>query len=217
MKEQQNITKNIIFDLYGTLIHSTTKNLPYEELIKKIHTINSKEKTKSTDIYELSNIAQKNEFKTIEEFVSHTSPSKINYNLFEEKIKQKLNTIITYEDTLETLTYLSQKYNLYLISNVATPYKEPFYKFDLKRFFKKSIFSCDVNLRKPNPDIYKNLMKNENLNTNETTMIGDNYICDYKTPKEMGIDSFLIDRNNNYKDINYPKKIKSLIELTTMF
>ena len=44
----------------------------------------------------------------------------------------------------------------------------------------------------------------------ETIMIGDSVIQDFKEPQELGIKSYLIDRENKHIEIDESNKLKSI-------
>ena len=82
-----------------------------------------------------------------------------------------------FDDTEFVLNELSKRYDLYLISNIATPYKECFYNLGLDRWIKDPIFSCDVGYSKPDPNIFKIVIEKSGLQPGQLLMIGD--WCDH--------------------------------------
>ncbi|MBK0369985.1 HAD family hydrolase [Flavobacterium agrisoli] len=81
---------------------------------------------------------------------------------------------------LDFLQTLSQKYRLFLLSNTDSIHietfekkvGEPFYK-AFYECFEKVYFSFDMGLRKPDPEIYKQLLHNHQLSPERTLFVDD--------------------------------------------
>ena len=58
------------------------------------------------------------------------------------KLKQELNSVVVYKEVYEVLENLKKDYKIFLVSNLASPYKEPFFSNNLDKHFEKMIFSC---------------------------------------------------------------------------
>lgn len=81
---------------------------------------------------------------------------------------------------LEFLQLLSQKYRLFLVSNTDSIHIETFEKkvgasfyTDFYRCFEKVYFSFEMGMRKPNPDIYSQLIKIHELSPKRTLFVDD--------------------------------------------
>ena len=82
-----------------------------------------------------------------------------------------------------------------LISNLASPYRKAFHNLELEQFFECVIFSCDVGLAKPNPEIYRLVLERLNVDANSVIMVGDKHRADVDGPMTCGIRGFLINRD----------------------
>ncbi len=81
-----------------------------------------------------------------------------------------------------------------LISNLAAPYKEPFYRHNLAAYFDATLFSCDVGVRKPEPEIYLRMAKALSISPASAVMVGDSRRSDYEGAKAVGMEAVLLRR-----------------------
>lgn len=204
--------KNIIFDLYGTLI----------------------------DIYtnEASNTFWKrcaNKFKKYKSF----SPKKLKYNYLNEcniqsKMYEEINLLVVFKklfdvsddialkiardfrrlsikkikifngayDMLKKLNSLG--YNLYLLSNAQdcfTQYELKKYKIDV--FFKDIAISSNYHIKKPNVEFFKALLNKNNIK--EAIMIGNDYFSDIIPAESLGLKTIYIETGTSRHIAGVPK------------
>ncbi len=178
------MTKAIILDLYDTLIYTSSKKRPYLNLL------NSLGLTKQEITYWIDKALTEN-YQTLKDFRNEISKSNINIDKFEDQLEIEIETTHVFDDTFSFLENLSSKYELYLLSNLATPYKEPFYKLGLDKFIKEPFFSCDCGFKKPDFNFYNLIIKKTGLNPDELLMIGDNLKSDYEGAQNSGIKAIL--------------------------
>jgi epoxide hydrolase-like predicted phosphatase len=82
---------------------------------------------------------------------------------------------------LELLEQLKPKYRLFLLSNTnethVTEFEKQLFNMhghkNLEPFFEKVYYSCRMNMRKPNADIFEFVLKKNGLNPSETLFIDD--------------------------------------------
>ena len=96
-----------------------------------------------------------------------------------------------------------------MISNLATPYKKPFYTLGLSKYFDVEIFSCDCGLKKPDEAIYRLALKQLDSVPEKTLMIGDTYKADVIGPQAIGIQGILL---NRAEGIGLKEGLSSFIE-----
>jgi len=118
---------------------------------------------------------------------------------FEYDIKQEIENTQTFDDTEFVLNRLSKNYELFLISNLATPYKQCFYNLGLDRWIKDPIFSCDVGYSKPDSEIYQMVINKSGFQPNKLLMVGDSIRADFEGAKKMKIQAVL--KNDSLKHI----------------
>lgn len=182
--------KAIIFDLYDTLITIPRKTKPYSYLLSHINT-----QTSSSFIV---NRIMKEDINSII-FIRQLSETGILNKSFEEikflsLLDEEVENAVIFPDTHNVLLRLKEKYRLFLLSNLSTPYKYPYYILDLDDYFEKAFFSCECFDKKPNASFYQKILDYSCLNKEDLIMIGDNPISDVKGATDFGIDAILKDK-----------------------
>ena len=180
-------TKSIIFDLYNTLLYTEYKAKPYLNLFRTLGL------TKEEMNFWRDKVMSENF--SFEELKESIRPgSNVYTTQYEYDVKEENECTHLFDDTEFVLNELSKRYDLYLISNIATPYKECFYNLGLDRWIKDPIFSCDVGYSKPDPNIYKIVIERSGLQPGQLLMIGDSVRSDYEGALNCGIKSILKDK-----------------------
>lgn len=180
-------TKSIIFDLYNTLLYTEYKAKPYLNLFKTLGL--TKEEM---NFWRDKAMSENFSFEELKEAIR--PGSNVYTTQYEYDVKEENESTHLFDDTEFVLNELSKRYDLYLISNIATPYKECFYNLGLDRWIKDPIFSCDVGYSKPDPDIYKIVIERSGLQPGQLLMIGDSVRSDYEGALNCGIKSILKDK-----------------------
>ena len=171
--------KNIILDLGGVLL-----NLNYQLTIDAFTNLgieNFQKLYTQANQSDLFNRLEKGEING-EEFVAGVK----NYlpkSTKEQDIINAWNAMLLDlpEERLNFLLELKSKYNLVLLSNTNTIHLDFFHsqldevygKKSLDAYFDNVYFSCDMGMRKPEPEIFDTVCKKEGFNPNETLFIDD--------------------------------------------
>ena len=106
------------------------------------------------------------------------------------------NVIEIFPETKKTISDLSKKYELIIISNA----KREFIDIQLEETKLKSYFNyifsslSDFDTVKKIPDVYKQICKILQVQTTEIIHIGDNKEFDFLSPQKIGIKSFYLNR-----------------------
>jgi putative hydrolase of the HAD superfamily len=112
------------------------------------------------------------------------------------------------KDTLERLVAENKK--IYLLSNAQKAFANSEMKYlGIKKYFDGICISSDVGIRKPDTKFYEYFLEEEQLKSEDTIFIGNDYI-DIKGANDMGIDSLYIHSNlsnEQPKDITAKYKI----------
>ena len=126
----------IVFDLYNTLIEIKKKRNSFGHLYRNCHL------QRVISFSDFINLVLTKDLKEIIDLL----PSKFEFELEKQspKFEEELNSIVTYQETYSVLSKLSEDYPLFLISNLASIYKRPFYDLNLSNWFEKAFFSCDL-------------------------------------------------------------------------
>ena len=187
------MTKGIIFDLYNTLIYSGRKINPYTAFFSEIGI------TKTEKGLWLDRVLKEN-FNSFEEIKNEIYPeSKIYTQKYDYMVEEEIEGTNLYDDTYESLEYLKDRYDIFLLSNAATPYKKCFYDLGLDKYIKDPFFSCDLGYRKPEKEIFDIVVNKSGFKRSELVMIGDSMRSDYEGAINSGIRALL--KNKPLKEI----------------
>ncbi|CAL2083228.1 conserved protein of unknown function [Tenacibaculum sp. 190524A02b] len=194
--------KTVVFDLYNTLVEIKKTNRFFVKLFKT-----------SQDGFgmNLSSYLQLIMKKDIEQ-LKNILPNEFS-RLYDERLNdlmEELDSIVVYTEVIDVLQSLKDDFRIFMISNLASPYRKPVFSNNLDQYFEEMIFSCDVGFLKPNKEIFKEIEKITGNKPNEILMIGDSFKSDIIGAKNMGWNYLKINRNNIVlKDY----EIKSLTEI----
>ncbi|MBZ4189024.1 HAD family hydrolase [Niabella beijingensis] len=112
--------------------------------------------------------------------------------------------------SLDFLASLSGSYNLFLLSNTNRIHYDHFSKTlkeetaypSLESFFTKAYYSHDVNLRKPDPEIYAFVLKDAGIAAEETLFIDDSF-TNLPNAQELGIQTHLLLPEERIEHLEY--------------
>lgn len=167
------IDRAIFFDLFDTLVRVSERTGAYDYLLTKLCLANKEDLTK------LERATIKEEFRSL--FLSSPTTSNIVEHLMDStyfnsrpyfqaivdgisadvknslkaQVEREVDSVVAFDGAKEVLERLSQRFKLVLVSNLASPFKEPFYGLGLADYFEATVFSCDVGACKPEPIIYE--------------------------------------------------------------
>ena len=192
--------KNIIFDLGGVII-----NL---DIPKTIAEFNKISEVKFEDIYtqaqqsELFNSFDKGVISSEEFF--EALRKEIRYSGEEDDLIFAWNAMLLDipQKRLETLVKAKQNYNTFLLSNTNEPHvavfeRNLYLEHGVKNFedyFDKVYYSCRMNMRKPDKEIFEFVLEENKLIPSETVFIDDS-IQHVKGAGECGINAYLLPKN----------------------
>lgn len=106
-------------------------------------------------------------------------------------------------DVIHTLERISNKYKLGVISNflIKDGVEEMLKRNGIDSYFDFVVTSVNVGWRKPHPLIYSTSLEKAAVSADGVLFIGDDYINDFITPRQLGYQALLYDRNNNYPEL----------------
>ncbi|WP_165779288.1 HAD family hydrolase [Brumimicrobium salinarum] len=205
-------TKNIILDLGGVIL-----NIDYNKTIeafKKLGIKNFQELYTQAQQSEVFDAFEKGLISADEflDFLKNILPSTVERNQIIDAWNMMLLDLP--KERLTFLTTLKQNYNLVLLSNTNTIHLDHFAKElkakhqidSLDSFFKKTYFSCNMGMRKPDQEIFKEVCKDSNFNPSETIFIDDS-IQHVEGAKEAGIKAHHL----NTEDLDIIQLLNSLL------
>jgi putative hydrolase of the HAD superfamily len=198
--------KNIIFDLGGVII-----NLDIPKTIAEFNKISA---VKFEDIYtqanqsDLFDLLDKGRIEP-EEFFERLR-KEIRYTGEEDALIYAWNAMLldVPKKRLDALVKAKQNYNTFLLSNTNEPhiavfennlYRQHGVK-NFEDYFDKVYYSCRMNMRKPDKEIFEFVLSENDLVASETVFIDDS-IQHVKGAGECGINSYLLPKNMEMADL----------------
>ena len=202
--------KRIIFDLDDTLIPWTKKYYLGLTKIAKKHGIKVKLKELSKiadtiDVYEKEYPNFKRE--NVKDMVTRTTGIKLTDDLLDVLIDwvgtctpKKKNKRL-----METLDYLSQKYELVVLTNFfGVAQEKRLERFGIRKYFKE-VYGADDH-SKPNKQAY--IMAANKTKLKDCLFVGDNLVNDYEKPMELGMEAIWLTKEKTDK-----RSIKNINDL----
>lgn len=204
--------KAIIFDLQGTLIEngifpSPTKQVRFILGIRK--DFHEYVPLFETTLMTTPHTSLADGFKSVAESFDVKITSELTERLIGMWNKNKLLSR-PFQETLAVLDELKKDYILVLAANIDCFTKDMITKFNLQEYFNHVYLSCDVGMLKTNPEFFKNIIKDLEINPEDVVMIGDSIDSDMIPASKAGLRTVLLDRMNRQ---DYPQKIHSLSDL----
>lgn len=201
--------KRIIFDIDDTLITFPKEfEEGYNNVLKKYNlNIDPIELYKIIGEYEVSG---KYKYYDVDKLLDLIN-ERLNINLGKEFVNDffdMYNKLITpvSNDVIDTLKYLSDKYELVTLSNWFTDsQKERLKCAGILEYFDE-VYGTDIVPMKPNKESFMSVVGDHNID--ECIMIGDNFDIDIKVPIEIGMNVYYLTN----KETDYPN-IKSISDL----
>lgn len=136
-------------------------------------------------------------------------------NFEDQFLDQILNFNDLVDGAFELLEYLSDKgYDLHILSN---GFEEVTYRkcelSGIKNYFKTITSADEINIRKPQPEIYRYALDKAGAKIEESMMIGDDWIADVEGAKSFGLKVVFFDVFNDNFEAEEVVVIKKLLEL----
>ena len=215
------IIKNIIFDVYGTLISTGTGSVDATRKIFEKYNLDEDEK----DIYKKwKSIHKKNEIKNfISEKQIFTKDLEELFDIYGIKdnpkieIKPMIDSMYDrklFEETESAVDKLSEKYSIAIGSTTDTePLLQNIKNTSLSKI--QDIYTSEnLGYYKPDQNFYKEILNRTNWKPEECVFVGDSLDDDIIGPINAGMSAILIDRKDRYD--RWPEgvdKIHSLMEI----
>ncbi len=123
-------------------------------------------------------------------------------NTTDEQIKNAWNALLLNYKTerIQCIIELKQNYRVFLLSNTnqlhidACSCNVPLVG-TLSELFNKTYYSFEMNMRKPDANIYEAVLKDSNLKAEETLFLDDS-LLNVNAAKSLGIESWLVDNSD---------------------
>ncbi len=201
--------KNIIFDLGGVIIDLNPENtilafnklsyMPFEQIYS------GPSQNALFQAFDKGTINTEDFFKALRKEIRYDGP--------DETMLKAWNAMLldVPGKRLDMLVEMKQRYRTFLLSNTCEPHIRAF-EHDLyiqhgvrnfKDYFDRVYYSCRIGMRKPDPEIFEFVLKENELKPEETVFIDDSAqhvkaagscgINSYVLPKDTEIGDFLIE------------------------
>lgn len=198
--------KNIILDLGGVIINlDIPKTISAFNLIapSNFETIYTQlQQTPLFDEFDKGLISEKDFFKGLNKALQ--------VNCTQQQLINAWNAMLLDfpQHRLDLLKKLKTNYRLFLLSNTNETHVTEFEKQlqqvngyqNLEPFFEKVYYSCRMGMRKPDVEIFEQVLKENNLNASETVFIDDT-IHHVNGALNAGINAYLLSKNKELEDL----------------
>jgi putative hydrolase of the HAD superfamily len=194
----------ILFDLYGTLIDIYTnenkddfwiKFSKYSKKYKKYNPIELKNKYLET-CAKYQNEKEEIDIKDVFKEMFSIDGEKLNKLCIKFR---KLSTgyINCYSGAKKLLAKLKENnYKIYVLSNAQEAFTMPeLEKLGILECFDGIAISSKYGIKKPNKEFFEQAINDFNINGPDIIMIGNDYHCDIKPAKELGLKTIFIETN----------------------
>lgn len=189
----------IIFDSYSTLL--TTPELRIRKYLEDYSLQKQKE------IFQI--LEKTNTFEEVLNTIQFKNENK--KNEFLSIIKNDLETIKPYPETIDVLNKLKEKYTILIDSYLLPPYEQPIIKY-FNQIVNKIILSFQEEFPKWEDQHYENLKNRLNKSWDKILFIWDNYKKDYILPKNHNFNALHLQRTGK----THQESIEDLNELLTL-
>ena len=131
--------------------------------------------------------------------------------LYHQRVSRKTNL---FPGVRETLTFLKEKYNLYIITNgfveIQTNKLE---SSELSQYFRRIFMAEATGYQKPDKRFFYHAMSSVNARKSESIMVGDDLEADIIGAMEAGIDQVFFNPSGRPHEVLTTYEIKSIEEL----
>jgi len=208
--------KAIMFDFGDTLVH--TEGFDYDSCLRKMHqNLAQNEVFVPFDDFKRAYFHVRDRFyremdKTLEEqdfaerITQTLSAFGIRLPSEDKRVQEAVEVFmkgfvdsLRIDDYLPTLLkQLHKKYRLAVVSNMsfARAESDSLKKFGIMKHFDAVIISGNLGWRKPSPKIYQEALKALGVKANETVFVGDSPKADIEGPKQLGMKTVLLTKDN---------------------
>lgn len=199
---------------FETIFKKHAVDLPLDEFLKVYEPIN----TKYWKLFRENKIQKKdlrfNRLNEAFETLNFSADSSLVESLSEAYIKHLPDHNFLFPDTELTLTYLSNKYKLHIITN---GFQEVQHKklrnSKINTFFKTITTSEDAGVKKPDKIIFEFALNSAKVSKSNSIMIGDNLEADVLGAKSFGMEAIFFGKDENYQgwQVQNLKDLKTIL------
>ena len=179
--------KAIIFDLFGTLVFLQKETDPYLKAYQQYFSAHL-----AYPAFKRQALTQ--DHTSLSDFGKSYGIEEQSLRAFDQEVMKENESIRMFSEVEEVLTPLSQQYDLYVLSNIATPYIPGYDRLGLGRWIQKPYFSSKIGWMKPDPEIFEFVVQHIGLAKEEVMMVGDSYRADFQGASAYGLKAVWLNR-----------------------
>lgn len=129
--------------------------------------------------------------------------------------KESGSVVYLFDDVIPTLTNLKEKYRLGIVTNGDySSQKRKLDSINIYHLLDYTLISSEINIRKPDPRIFKYACQKMGFNEDECIYVGDSYDRDIVGALNAGLDAIYVSRINEiHEDVKTIYQIKELLEI----
>ncbi|AJR02479.1 YjjG family noncanonical pyrimidine nucleotidase [Siansivirga zeaxanthinifaciens] len=145
--------------------------------------------------------------------INHKVEEATFYKLSEDYITYLTDNNYLFENTIEILNYLSDRYHLHILSNgFEEVQNKKLLKSNIHHYFKTIVNGETFGVKKPNPKIFYYAIEKAQTTADKSVMIGDGFEADILGAIDVGMEVVYFDefKKSNHANI---RTINNLIEL----
>lgn len=209
--------KAILFDLDNTLID---RQKAFSEMLNRVfHIYYQDEDYINTLVHDALEFDGGGKVERIDAFKKLVDKYNIKEFTAEKLAKDWSNesgtTVYLFDDVVETLTKLKEKYKLAIVTNGDyASQKRKLDNINLYSLIDYHLISSEIGVRKPDPLIFKYACKKLNLKEEECIYVGDSYSRDIIGAKNAGLEAIYVSRvNDKHDDVKTIYQISELLNL----
>ncbi len=203
--------KVVSLDMDGTLVSENVDDFIWNEEIPRLyaekHNLSLEEAKKEVyaEYYKQRYIDKVKEWTSIEYWLKF-------YNIsFDEVYERLSNETKVFEEVLEVLDYLKNKYDLIVVTSAYEDFMNVKLNLQgLKSYFKKTYTSKDTSTGKKDHFLFRKVLEDFNITSKEIIHVGDKHYYDKEVPESLGIKSYLLDREGK-GDLKSLKELKNIL------
>ncbi|ALJ06149.1 haloacid dehalogenase [Pseudalgibacter alginicilyticus] len=145
--------------------------------------------------------------------INHPILPEIINKLSKDYIEHLTNYNYLYENTIEVLDYLKQKYRLHIISNgFHEVQNKKLENSNIQHYFKTVTNGESIGVKKPNPKIFNHALDCAKTSAKTSIMIGDGFEADIIGAMNVGMEVIFFGTNKENSEVEV-KQISNLIQL----
>lgn len=127
-------------------------------------------------------------------------------------VRTEVDSTTVYPELFEVLDRLTRYgFPLALISNLATPYREPVDRLGLTPYFQVRAFSDEIGMLKPDPRVFHGVAERLNCLPENVIMVGDSLGSDFNGALTAGMQALLVDRKGKHRRDPFVTDLRGLL------